>query len=95
MAPIFVQASMKLQYEHFPLTQISGSGIIRWSMGTFPGGLITILLQHAKVEAQLSQLEESKGSRPVCDLGEFSRDYRHTYFMEHKNLENTRETERR
>lgn len=95
MAPIFVQASVKLQYEHFPLTKISGSRIIRWSMGTFPEGLNTILLQHAKVEAQLSQLEESKGSRPVCDLGELSRDYRHTYFMEHKNLENTSETERR
>lgn len=78
MAPVVVQASMKLEYEHFRLTQICGSGIIRWSMGTFPGGLDTILLQHAKVETQLGQLEESKESRPICDLGEFSRDYRHT-----------------
>jgi len=45
-------------------------------------------------EAQLSQLEESKGSMPVCDLGEFSRDYRHTCSMERKNLEDKRETER-
>lgn len=46
-------------------------------------------------QAQLSQLEESKGSMPVCDLGEFSGDYRHTCSMEHKYLENRRETETR
>lgn len=45
-------------------------------------------------QAQLNQLEESKGSMPVCDLGEFTRDYKYTVSMEHKNLEDRRETDK-